>query len=88
MKFLKVLVAIICGVAVALVLFPFGGVTGCGDGPTGGGCQSWSTSVLFRYSGENAAPWMLIAVVAGITVGMTVYFILKRVGPSRSKRQA
>lgn len=86
MKALRVLTGIICGAVVALLLFPFSGTTMCVDGARVGYCKSWAESMLFRYEGENAAPWMLAALAAGVVVGVGVYFSLRGIARMKASR--
>lgn len=87
MKALRVLAGIICGVGVTLLLFPFGGTTGCADGTHDSYCKSWIDTMLFQYEGENSAPWMLVALAAGFVVGPGVYFSLKGIAKMRARRR-
>ena len=87
MKALRVFTGVVCGAVVALVLFPFSGTTGCAGGEKGGYCKSWAESMLLRYEGENATPWMLAAVGAGLVVGVGVYFSLRGIARMKTDRR-
>ena len=69
--------SILVGVIVAALLFPTGGGSGCGDTTTGGECESWSDSVLVRYSGENGAVGMGIALATGLAAALLVYLLIR-----------
>ena len=77
---MKTLVAVLAGIATTALLFPTRGVTGCPGGTGNGGCESWSESILVRYSGENGAVGMAIALAAGGAVAFVVYFLASRLG--------
>jgi hypothetical protein len=81
---MKKIIAVLVGLVMTAVLFPTGSVSGCPAG-AGEGCKARSTSLLVDYSGENGAVGMGIAILAGIAVGLLVYYLLAR--PFRSPRR-
>ena len=84
---MKRIFSTVVGIIVAALLFPTGGGSGCGDTTSGGECESWSDSVLVRYSGENGAVGMGIALAAGLAAALLVY-LLVRLMSTRSGKQS
>ena len=57
--------------------FPTGGGSGFSDGTAGGECESWSDCILVRYSGENGAVGMGIALAAGVAAALSVALMIR-----------
>ena len=74
---LKPAASILVGVVVAALLFPTGGGSGFSDGTAGGECESWSDCILVRYSGENGAVGMGIALAAGVAAALSVALMIR-----------
>jgi len=47
------------------------------DGTAGGECESWSDCILVRYSGENGAVGMGIALAAGVAAALSVALMIR-----------
>ena len=74
---MKTAASILVGVVVAALLFPTGGGSGLSDGTAGGECESWSDCILVRYSGENGAVGMGIALAAGVAAALSVALMIR-----------
>lgn len=82
------LVAAVIGLFVMALFFPTGGTSQCADTTGGGKCESWSDSVLVRYSGENGAVGMVIALMAGIVAAGIVFWLLHVLSQRESSRRS
>jgi tetrahydromethanopterin S-methyltransferase subunit F len=80
------IVSVAIGLVVMALLFPTGGMSQCEVTTGGGECLSWSDSVLVRYSGENGAVGMAIALVAGIVTAGIVFWLLRVLAHRQTSR--
>ena len=80
---MKTAASILVGVVVTGLLFPTGGGSRCSDGTAGGECESWSDSILVRYSGENGAVGMGVALAAGVTTALFVALMIRMLSTRR-----
>ena len=80
---MRKLVAGLVGIVTTALFFPTGGTTGCSDGSGGGGCESWSDSILVRYPGEDGAVGMGIALGAGVVAAVLIYLIAQHLLPRK-----